>query len=78
MVSITLSVPPEVKEKMNQFPEMNWSGFVRNSIENKVKELSLKDKMLEKLEGDKKFEKIWMNMQNDSRKKGIAELKAGR
>lgn len=35
MVSITLSVPAEVKQKMDSFPEMNWSGFVRQSITKK-------------------------------------------
>ena len=33
MVSITLSVPEDVRHKMDMFPEINWSGFVRKSIE---------------------------------------------
>ena len=58
MVSITLSVPKEVREKMKRFPEVNWSGFVRVSIESEVKRLSWKEEMLKKLEGEKKFDAV--------------------
>lgn len=56
MVSITLSVPVEVKQKMEHFPEMNWSGFVRVSIISKVKQLSWKEEMLKQLELEKDFD----------------------
>ena len=56
MVSITLSVPAEVKEKMDSFPEMNWSGFVRKSISEKVEELTWKEEMLKKFEKEKNFD----------------------
>jgi hypothetical protein len=36
MVSITLSVPEELKHKMDEFPEMNWSAVARNAIEEKI------------------------------------------
>jgi hypothetical protein len=49
MVSITLSVPPEVRKKMKQFPEVNWSALIRKLIEEKVAMLSLKEKLLSKL-----------------------------
>ncbi|MBI2137302.1 hypothetical protein HYU12_02155 [Candidatus Woesearchaeota archaeon] len=55
MVSITVSVPNETRQLMELFPEMNWSGFVRKSIEEKAKELSWKDEMLKKLSKDKLF-----------------------
>ena len=58
MVSITLSVPKEVREKMKRFPEVNWSGFVRMSIESEVKRLSWKEEMLKKLESEKKFDAV--------------------
>ena len=56
MVSITLSVPAEVKQEMERFPEMNWSGFVRVSIISKVKQLSWKEEMLKKLDLEKEFD----------------------
>ncbi|MBU2104740.1 MAG: hypothetical protein KKF67_03120 [Nanoarchaeota archaeon] len=57
MVSITLSVPKEVREQMKKFPEINWSGFVRASIEAKAKRLVWKEQMLKQLESEKEFDK---------------------
>jgi hypothetical protein len=56
MVSITLSVPEETKQKMDRFSEINWSGFVRKAIEEKTKELSEKELLMKKLNEDKEFE----------------------
>ena len=36
MVSITLSVPEDLKKKMDGFPEMNWSAVAREAIANRV------------------------------------------
>jgi len=78
MVSITLSVPAEVKQKMEQFPEMNWSGFVRVSIMSKVRQLSWKEEMLKRLKAETEFDaealrigdKIKEGMWNRHRKEG--------
>lgn len=56
MVSITLSVPREVREKMKRFPEVNWSGFIRASVESKVRQLSWKEEMLKKLRSEREFD----------------------
>jgi hypothetical protein len=56
MVSITLSVPEEIRKKMRQFDEINWSGLVRKTIEKKVYELSWKEEMLKQLKEQEKFE----------------------
>lgn len=55
MVSITLSVPEETRALMKRFPELNWSGFVRASIEQKVKQLSWRQEMLRKLKAEEGF-----------------------
>ena len=55
MVSITLSVPEETRALMKHFTEINWSGFVRASIEQKVKQLSWRQEMLDKLKGEEAF-----------------------
>jgi hypothetical protein len=39
MVSITLSVPEEMKDEMENFPEINWSEVARQSIDEKLEEL---------------------------------------
>lgn len=36
MVSITLAVPSELKQDMDQFPEMNWSAVAREAIKQKI------------------------------------------
>ena len=48
MVSITLSVSEEIREKMKQFSEINWSAFIRKSIEEKARRLALKEELLSK------------------------------
>lgn len=72
MVSMTLSIPPEVKHKMEQFPEMNWSGFVRVKLVEKTKELSWKQKILKQLEEDKEFEN-WCVEMGEKVNKGITK-----
>lgn len=36
MVSITLSVPEDVKQEMDSFPEINWSAVAREAIKRKI------------------------------------------
>ena len=55
MVSITLSIPEEIKKKMEQFPEINWSGLVRKIILEKIEKLIWKEEMLKRLDGEKDF-----------------------
>ena len=39
MVSLTLSIPEELKKKMDEFPEMNWSEVARTAIKKRVEML---------------------------------------
>ena len=36
MVSLTLSVPDDMKKKMDKFPEMNWSEIARAAINKRL------------------------------------------
>ncbi len=36
MVSITLSVPTDIKQHMERFPEINWSAVARAAIRRKL------------------------------------------
>ena len=40
MANITLSIPKELKEMMEQFPEINWSEVARDSIRKKIAQLN--------------------------------------
>jgi len=57
---------------MEAFPEINWSGFIRESIIEKTKELSWKEETLKKLEQDKPFEN-WCVEMGRKVNEGIAE-----
>lgn len=70
MVSITLSVPGEVKQLMEHFPEINWSGFVRKCIMEKTEDLSWKEEMLKKLKYEEKFDKVALKI-GDKVKEGM-------
>ncbi len=36
MVSITLSVPKDMKKEMDGFPEINWSAIAREAISGRL------------------------------------------
>ena len=36
MVSITVSVPEELKNEMDDFQDINWSAVARDAIKNKI------------------------------------------
>lgn len=40
MANITLSIPEELKKEMENFPEINWSEVVKDSIKKKIAQLS--------------------------------------
>lgn len=68
MVSITLAVPKEVKEKMEKFDEMNWSGFIRKCILEKTEELSWKEQMLKKLHQEKHLTEWSVKLSREAKK----------
>ena len=41
MPNITLSVPEDLKSKMEGFPEINWSEVARECLSERVKKLAL-------------------------------------
>ncbi|KAA0005378.1 MAG: hypothetical protein FE038_00540 [Thermoplasmata archaeon] len=50
MVSMTLSIPEELKKEMELFPEINWSVVAREAIKRKIEILKKMNKLLEKSE----------------------------
>lgn len=41
MVNMTLSIPKELKDQMDLFPEINWSEVARIAIREKITDLNL-------------------------------------
>ncbi|MFA5173633.1 MAG: hypothetical protein WC438_00440 [Candidatus Pacearchaeota archaeon] len=68
MVSITISVPEEVRELMKKFPEVNWSGLVRQCISEKARKLAIKEELLSQLKKEKEFNEWAVNLVREGRK----------
>jgi hypothetical protein len=47
MVTITLAVPIELKHKMEEFSEINWSEVARQAFKQKIKDLEFLEKFKE-------------------------------
>ena len=58
MVSVTLSIPEDVKQKMEKFPWINWSALARETFVKKMKELELLEKITSKSKLSEKDAKI--------------------
>ncbi len=46
MPRITLSIPDELKERMDKMPEVNWSEVIREGLKDKVKKLKRFEEMV--------------------------------
>jgi len=68
MVSITISVPEEIRKLMKKFPEVNWSGLVRHCITEKAKRLAIKEELLNQLKKEKEFDDWAVNLVREGRK----------
>ena len=76
MVSITLSVPEEIRKLMKQHDEINWSGFVRKSIEEKIRQIAKIEAFKQRIRKDDKEAVDWsVKLQRASREGRIAALK---
>lgn len=76
MVSVTVSVEERTRKLMKRFPEMNWSGFVRKSIEEKARQLESFEGMKRKLESEEKEMADWsVKLQHASRSGRLEALK---
>jgi len=75
MVSVTLSIPEEVKHKMETFDEINWSGLIRKVIIDKTKELELKEKMKQQLKNEEGLNDWAVSIQKKTRTTRVQELK---
>jgi hypothetical protein len=68
MVSVTLSIPNDVKEKMDHFSEINWSGFIRKAIVEKATEMTWREEMLKRFEVEKPITDFALEIQKKARK----------
>ena len=71
-VNVTLSVPIELKEKMDSFKEINWSEVMRNTLSEKLRRLGLMRK-LDELTASSKLDEDDVKRIADKVKEGIAK-----
>ena len=50
MASITVNVDDDLKERMNNHPEINWSEVTRQAIQEKVETLEVMEELTSKSE----------------------------
>ena len=75
MVSVTLSIPEDIKHKMEHFSEINWSGLIRKVIIEKASELEWKERMRTQLNKEKDINKWALDLENKGRKDRLIKLK---
>ena len=61
---MTLSIPEELRKKMKQYDEINWSAIVRKILQEKIQKLAWKEEMLKELKEQEKFEKEAIELGN--------------
>ena len=71
-VNVTLSVPSELKQKMESFKEINWSEVMRSNLSDKVRRLEIMKKLDELTSGSKLTEEDVKRI-GDKIKEGIAK-----
>jgi hypothetical protein len=57
MVSLTLSIPEEFKQKMDKFNWLNWSSIAREAFAKRMKQLEALEEFREGLEKSKLSDK---------------------
>ena len=71
-VNVTLSVPVELKDKMELFKEINWSEVMRNTLSEKVRRLEIMKRLDELTAGSKLTEEDVKRIA-DKIKEGVAK-----
>lgn len=75
MVSITLSIPEDVRKNMKVHDEINWSAFVRKCIISKTKKLAWKKALLRKLKQEKSIREWSVELGKSANKNRFELLK---
>ncbi len=75
MASITLSVSEDVKHKMQEFSEVNWSRFIRKIIINKTKELEWKENLKNQLKKEEEVNRWSLDLDSKAKNARLIALK---
>ncbi len=75
MPNITLSIPQELKVKMDKLPELNWSETIREFLSEKVKRALLLKKLDKMLENSELTEEDCIRLGRETKKGRFEALK---
>lgn len=75
MPNLTLSLPEELKHKMEEFPEIKWSALIRKYIESNVNRLVWKEQMLKQLDAEREFDEEALIIGNKIKENAWKRLK---
>ena len=75
MVSITLSVPEEIREMMKKHPEINWSGLVRSMLIEKAKQMQMREMLLGQLRKEDKLNEWAVEIGRKGKRERVERLK---
>jgi len=65
MVNMTISVPSELKQMLDRYPEMNWSEVARQAWKQKAEQLELLNRLTAKSKAtDKDIEELGRLLKN--------------
>lgn len=76
MATMTISIPNEIKLAMNEIDEINWSGFIRTQITDKINKIKLKESISGKIDNEMKESQFWIEKIKESRNERLKKLKA--
>ena len=68
MPNITLSITNDMKKKMDQMEEVNWSGLVRKLIEQEISRRLIREEMLRELKKEEPLNKWAVELIRKGRK----------
>ena len=68
MVSITLSIPKELKQKMDKFEWLNWSALAREAFVKRMKQLEVLEKFEKDFENSKLTEENCIKLGRELKK----------
>lgn len=75
MVSLTLSIPSEFKQKMDKFGWLNWSSIAREAFAKRMKQLEILEKFEKDFENSELTEEDCLRLGNEVKENAWKRLK---
>ncbi|MBI2110400.1 hypothetical protein HYT51_01310 [Candidatus Woesearchaeota archaeon] len=75
MATLSVAVPEELKQKMNELDEINWSAVARNAFEDKVKQVTFLKNIVKKSRLTERDANVLSRRINESIAKKFREMK---